>query len=229
MTARPRRLVFAHDTWFLRGDDGRMWTDRGAIPWDRYLEIADEVVVVARQRALGPGASTEGLVRADGERVSFVAFPNLATLTGRLVRRRAARHELRGLLGNADGLVARLPSEIGALACLAAEDVGRPWAVELVTCPWDALWNYGNWKGKVFAPLAWWETRRRLRRAPFALYVTESFLQRRYPPGGEAVGVSDVEIVPPGPEVLEARLGRVPTGGGARPLVFGRVGCLLPF
>jgi glycosyltransferase involved in cell wall biosynthesis len=156
-----------------------------------------------------------------------VELPNLATLSGRVLGRRAARAQLRSVLADADRLVARLPSEIGGLACAVADELGVVWAVELVTCPWDAIWNYGTLKGRLFAPMAWWETRRLLRRAPFALYVTEQFLQRRYPPGGHAVGVSDVEIDPPGADVLAARLARI--GSAPQPLRFGSIAALIPF
>lgn len=222
-----RRLAFAHDTWFLRDTDGAVWTDRGLFTWDRYLAVAERVTVVSRMRDLPPGASTAGLARVSHPDVDFMAAPNLATARGRLVLRRSARRQVRDLLADADALVARLPSEIGGLACRVAGDMGRPWAVELVTCPWDSLWNYGTWQGRVFAPLAWWETRRLLRRAPFSLYVTERFLQRRYPPGGHAAAVSDVAIEPPGPEVLDRRLARV--SAQPRPVVFGTIAALLPF
>lgn len=222
-----RRLAFAHDTWFLRDADGAVWTDRGLFTWDRYLAVAERVTVVSRMRDLPPGASTAGLAPVSHPDVDFVAAPNLATPKGRVVLRRTARRQLSDLLASSDALVARLPSEIGGLACRVAADLGRPWAVELVTCPWDSLWNYGTWQGRVFAPLAWWETRRLLRQAPFSLYVTERFLQRRYPPGGHAAAVSDVAIEPPGPEVLERRLARV--ASQPRPLVFGTIAALLPF
>jgi glycosyltransferase involved in cell wall biosynthesis len=227
---RLGRLVFAHDTWFVRDFEGRVWTDRGSFPWDRYLEIASRITVVSRMRPLRRGESTEKMVLASRPEIDFVQVPNLATLSGRLVRRRTARRQLSEVLSTSDGLIARLPSEIGGLACRVAASLGLVWAVELVTCPWDAIWNYGSLKGRVFAPLAWWETRRLLRRAPFALYVTSEFLQRRYPPGRAtvAVGVSDVEIEPPGASVLEARLARIESSA-ERPVVFGTIAALLAF
>jgi glycosyltransferase involved in cell wall biosynthesis len=232
---RLGRLVFAHDNRFVHGPDGRVWSDRGSFPWDRYLEIASHVTVVSRMRKLERGESTESMVLASRPEVDFVPLPNLATLSGRLrvARRRAVRRQLAEVLATSDALVARLPSEIGGLACRVAASLDMVWAVELVTCPWDAIWNYGSWKGRAFAPVAWWETRRLLRRAPFALYVTSSFLQRRYPPGSSthAVGVSDVEITVPGPEVLERRLARIEAGSAAsgRPVVFGTIAALLRF
>lgn len=222
------KLVFAHDNCFIRGSDGRVWTDRGSFPWDRYLDFADTITVVSRMRDLAPGETPDRMVLASRPEVSFVAVPNLSTLSGRLVRRRGARRTLRSVLAEADALVARLPSEIGGLACDVATDVGRLWAVELVTCPWDSIWNYGTWKGRAFAPVAWWETRRLLRRAPFALYVTERFLQRRYPSRHVTIGVSDVEIELANAEVLERRQQQLMAREDAS-LVIGTIAALIPF
>jgi glycosyltransferase involved in cell wall biosynthesis len=227
MAAPLSHLVFAHDTRFVHAPDGLVYSDRGSFPWDRYLAVAERLTVVSRARGLAPGETTERMALVSRPEVSFVTLPNLSSPVGRLVRRRGARAALARVLGDADGLVARLPSEIGGVACRVADGLGLRWAAEVVTCPWDALWNYGTWQGRVFAPLAWREMRALLRRAPFSLYVTEEFLQRRYPPGGHAVGCSDVDIGEPGPEVLERRLARIDSQ--ARPLVFGTIAALLPF
>ena len=63
----------------------------------------------------------------------------------------------------------------------------------MVDCPWDAYTAH-SWRGKLFAPLAWWRMRRTLARTPFAIYVTERFLQRRYPTRGHAAVASNVTL-----------------------------------
>jgi glycosyltransferase involved in cell wall biosynthesis len=117
-----------------------------------------------------------------------------------------------------------LPSEIGAVAIQAAEELGKPYAIELVTCTWDALWNYGTWQAKAYAPVSWLETRRLVRRAPNVFYVTKRFLQRRYPTTGNQVGVSDVEIDDLSDEILARRLARIERPSG--PFVLGLIGYL---
>lgn len=220
------KLVFAHDTRFVRDANGRMWSDRGSFPWDRYLDVAESITVVSRVRGLAPGESTARMAPQSHPAVSFVELPDLASPVGRLVKRRRARRQLKTILQEADALVSRLPSQIGGLASDVAHELGMVWAAEVVTDPWDSMWNYGSWQGRVYAPLAWWETRRQLRRAPFSLYVTERFLQRRYPPGGHTAGVSDVWIELDA-EALDRRLARIATQ--PRPLVIGTIAALLPF
>jgi glycosyltransferase involved in cell wall biosynthesis len=201
-----------------------VYSDRGPWPWHRYLAFAERLTVVSRMRRLPAGVSREGLDVAGQEGVQFVGVPSLSTPVGRVTNLRTVTHTLEEVLGPADALVARLSSEIGAQAVKVARKLGRPWAVELVTCTWDSLWNYGTWQGRVYAPVSWLDTRRLVADSPWVLYVTDAFLQRRYPTRGRAVGCSDIDL--PGPEegVLERRLARIEAGRA--PLVIGTVAAL---
>ena len=77
----------------------------------------------------------------------------------------------------------------------------------------------------MYAPIKALRFRWHVRQAPFALYVTQQFLQRRYPnKEGETCVASDVEIPHPEIEVLHKREGR--EQGQNEPLVFGLVGSL---
>lgn len=202
-------VVFAHDNPFLLGPDGRVYSSRGRWPWERYLAFAERLTVVSRMEDLPAGVETSGLELSSDPKVSFVRVPSLSGPLLQFTNRRAATRILEREIERADGVIARLPSEIGDRAARTAERLGKPWAAELVTCTWDALWNYGTWQGKVYAPVSWWKTRRIVGRAPFAIYVTDKFLQRRYPSRGRSVGVSDVELPGLDDGVLAARLERI--------------------
>jgi glycosyltransferase involved in cell wall biosynthesis len=204
-----RRVVFAHDNRFLLAQDGQVYSSRGPWNWERYLAFADELRVVSRMERLPPGADTSGLELTSQPRVSFVEVPSLSGPLLQFTNRQAAARVIEAEIGEADAVVARLPSEIGERAAKTAERLGKPWAAEVVTCTWDALWNYGTWQGKAYAPISWWKTRRLVRRAPDAIYVTERFLQGRYPTRGRSAGVSDVELAPLDDAVLAARLERI--------------------
>jgi glycosyltransferase involved in cell wall biosynthesis len=127
----------------------------------------------------------------------------------------------------ADCVIARLPSEIGLTAIEVARELRKPTLIEVAGCAWDALWNYGTWQGKAYAPLAYIRNRRAVARATHVIYVSQRFLQKRYPTIGRSVGVSDVEIRPPEAGVLMRRLAKESVGG--RPSTIGLVGSLLPY
>ncbi|HEU0304883.1 MAG TPA: glycosyltransferase [Gaiellaceae bacterium] len=215
-------IVFAHDVWFERHADGRVLSSRGSWPWDRYLAFSESVTVTCRMRSAGAHHETLEDVRRQG--VEFVAVPSLSGPLATLVHRRAATAILRERLSAADALVARLPSEIGQLAVRVARKLGKPYAIEVVTCTWDALWHRGGLQGKLYAPVSRLNMRRAVRDAPYVLYVTREFLQRRYPTRGHAVACSDVELEPLDGAVLERRLETVDSG--RTPFVIGTIAVL---
>jgi glycosyltransferase involved in cell wall biosynthesis len=219
-----REVVFAHDYPFLLAPDGRVYSDRGDWTWHRYLDFADRVTVVSRTRELPGDAALEELTLVSGPGVTYESIPSLSGPLIRFSNRADSKRRLRETLSEADALIARLPSEIGNSAIEAADDLGKPWAVEVVTCTWDSLWNYGTWQGKVYAPISWWKTRRLVRRAPYAVYETQRFLQGRYPPGGKSVGCPIVELPEVDGSVLHRRLAGI--GNWQPPLRVGLIGAL---
>jgi glycosyltransferase involved in cell wall biosynthesis len=217
-------IVFAHDYAFLRGPGGEVYSDRGDWTWHRYLDFADRVTVVSRTNDVPGHASIEALTLVSGPGVSFVPVPSLSGPLVRYTKKAEAKRRLRDALSSADALIARLPSEVGMLAVETAEELGKPWGVEVVTCTWDSLWNYGTWQGKVYAPISWWKTRRLVRRAAYAVYETQRFLQGRYPSGGRSVGCPIVELPELEDAVLERRLARIQEW--QPPLRIGLIGAL---
>lgn len=219
------RVLFCHDNVFVRGREGEVYSS-GQFPydlWRRYLSIFDEFVVAGRCRQLEAGEETSQLNLASGPQVSFVWLPNLSSVAGLTVRRRRAAAVLAAAIAAADGIIVRLPSEIGLLAARLADRLGKPLAVEAVACAWDALWNHGTWRGRLYAPVQTWLMRRAIERAPRTLYVSR-FMQQRYPSPGRTAVIPDVDLPPPRVTVLHRRLERIRTHRGR--LVLGLIGSI---
>jgi glycosyltransferase involved in cell wall biosynthesis len=201
-------LLFAHDSRFYLDSQGQLYsTSQWRYPvWERYLAAFDTVTVAARRGELPDPLEGSGLEVSGGPGVSFAAIPSLSDPIAMWTHHSRAVNLFEEALRRADALIARLPSDIGALACRVAEKLQKPWAVEVVGCAWDAIWNHGSWQGKVYAPYALWRMRGSVRRAPYALYVTQEFLQQRYPSRGRTAACSNVEIPEPDDAVLAGRL-----------------------
>lgn len=217
-------IVFAHDVCLERHADGRILSARGTWPWDRYLAFSDTLTVACRIRAVPRGVSGEGFADISTPGVDFVGVPSLSGPVVTITHRREAVRILTSLLERADGLIARLPSEIGQIAIQVAKRLRKPYAVEVVTCTWDALWYRGGVQGRLYAPVSRRTMRRAVRDAPYALYVTREFLQRRYPTKGRSVGCSDVELEPVEEAVLERRLEAI--ASSRTPFVIGLIAVL---
>lgn len=221
------KLVFAHSTRFVRdGENVYSGSHFGAGIWPRYRAHFNEVVVAARQGSVPAGKAASELELASADGVSFELFANFSSIRGLLIDRQRERPRMRRLVTGADAVIARLPSEIALLAIDCARELGKPWAVEVVGCPWDALWYYGTTAGKLYAPLAWLRMRHTVGKAPFALYVTDCFLQHRYPCMRGVIGcASNVDLPEASTAVLDRRLERIKHDRNRR-LKIGLIGSL---
>lgn len=220
--------VFCHDHRFVLTEGGEVLSS-GVFPhrvWQRYLRAFDSLTVVARSMPLGSEAELRGMCRSDGPGVSF-ALVSGANAAGSLVLQRAkCVAALRQAVSQADAVICRLPSELGLLGAQLARSLGKPCAIEVAGCPWDGLVHHGSWQGKLYAPLAVWRMRQAVARASHVIYVTDGFLQRRYPARGRSAAVSNVDIPSPEPQVLRKRLARIDDRWTERPLVLGLIGSL---
>lgn len=194
----PMYVTVSLEQRFDRTPDGAVWTPN-QFPlsfWQRYLEVFDGVRIVARTRHVD--TVPDGAVRVDGEGVDLFEFPHYLGPGQYLLRLRQVRRAAGAAVAARHAVILRISSQIGN--CLEPHLVrqSRPYGVEVVGDPWD-----------VFAPRVVTHPlralfrryfaaclRRQCRNACAAAYVTESALQRRYPPakGVLSISCSDVEL-----------------------------------
>ena len=96
-------------------------------------------------------------------------------------------------LVDADLVVMRLPSLISVKIYRLIRRYKKRYLTEVMGCIWDAYWNHGV-IGKILAPGMFLKMRRMVKKADYCVYVTQSFLQKRYPCKNESVGISNVDI-----------------------------------
>lgn len=224
---RAMRAGFFHDVRLHRDASGTYYTSSsfGYDIWTRYLSVFDELVVVSRSQPLVDKLQKTRYAISSGNDVVFEPVPNLASLSPR--NHLEARRTISRVLQGVDCAIIRLPSTIGIVACAEAIRMRKPWAVEVVGCARDALWTHGSIAGKVLALPKFLRNRHYIKNAPYVLYVTQQFLQYRYPfRGVRTTHCSDVEIATPADEVLEQRLDRIETRPNTTPMRIGMIGSL---
>ena len=167
---------------------------------ERYRYFGDVIFASYKREVAKSGQS---VLNTNG--VQFEFFLKETSLKGFTNGKRINDCHMARCVEQVDIVVAHLPSPIGMHAIKHAKRMNKPYFIVVVGCTWDALWNY-NWKGKLIALPSFLSMRRVISKAPFVLYVTQSFLQRRYPCHGITVGCSDVEIGDTSQSVLNRRL-----------------------
>ena len=218
------KAIFVHDHRFIKLKSGEVFS-KDQFPssiWQRYLKFFDELIVVGRSLP-DCDISIETLNLSSRENVSFVLAPDLAHPMGIARYGKKAVNILKRLIQDVDAVIIR-SSFLGQFAASVASRLARPWALEIVGCAWDALWNYGSVTGRICAPFFWLAQRRLAKKAQYAIYVTQHFLQKRYPCYGLTAAASNVDICKSDLTVMEKRLQRVHKP--AKPFVFGLIGSL---
>ena len=199
------KVVYANDARFIVGNGEEIYTEHRFTYelWKRYQ--FEQVIVAARMIEMSPQKQIERLDKASGSGIYFEKIPNIHSLVDRLRNTRYVKQKISDLLDNSDALIARLPSEIGFVAVEVALKLKKPWAIEVVGHIWDSYWNYGTINGKLYAPFSMLKMRSIVKKAPFAIYVTESYLQQSFPSSGITASASNVEIPQVSEDVLVKR------------------------
>ncbi len=185
---------------FRKTPDESIWTQTAfAYPfWIRYLEVFDGVRVVARVESVDRQPSD--WIRADGPGVSFVPLPYYVGPWEYLMRSWAVRANIFRSIGPEDAVILRVPSNIGTIMAHHLWACEYPYAVEVVGDPYDvfAPGAVRHPLRPVFRQLFSRRLRAICSRAVAAAYVTEEYLQRRYPPSQNAytISCSDVQLPP---------------------------------
>lgn len=114
------------------------------------------------------------------------------------------RSNVKAMIAECDLLIVRCPTLLGITAAKIAREINKPYLAEVMGDGWDAYWNHGI-AGKLMAPYYHLQTKQCVREANFALYVTEKYLQNRYPCKGLTIGVSNVLIKDTSVEIMERK------------------------
>lgn len=214
-------VLFAHDGYISVKDDVKYSTTYDTKIVERYLKIAENIVFMVRNSEYE--SNEKKFNKISTKNFSVIGIENFKTLHGIFNYRRVTNIVEREVQ-KADYIVARIPSDLGFLAAKYAKKYNKMYMVEVVGCPWDSLRNHSA-LGKTIAPLYYLKQKMTLKKAPYASYVTNEFLQKRYPCRGLTIGCSDVEIHETNEKVLLRRTEKI-KNSNIKQLTFGTMGAL---
>lgn len=176
--------------------DGSVWSQFGMAHsfWERYLDIFDKVIVLARAKKVEQIPEEWSLVT--GENIEFRPLPDYLGPWQYLKQYSKLRAALRAAVPKDGAVILRVPSQIANVLERDLHRQKRPYALELVGDPHEVFAP-----GAVSHPLRRFfrlyfssKLRAQCHRAVGVAYVTSETLQRRYPTRGMEVSVSDVEL-----------------------------------
>lgn len=137
------------------------------------------------------------------ENISFITFNSIKDILKRKVRKQIEEE-----IKQSKYLIVRLPSFIGLMSLMYIKKLNKPYLVEMVGCPFDALWNHSIY-GKILAPIMYMLCKKEIKEAPYVVYVTNEFLQKRYPTKGKSISCSNVMLPKNEKDILQNRLKKI--------------------
>lgn len=169
--------------------DGIYYGNAAAVMIKRYEIFCDELICFAPIKKVDYPNSD--LIFSD--KVKFINSPKINTLKA-LLSYYNYKKEIKKLVLYCDACIINVhTSFISTIVADLCEEIKKPYMTIVVGCAWDSLWNHG-YKGKLLAPIAYFNLKRVQSRAKYSIYVTTQFLQQRYPSKGKQVSCSNVDL-----------------------------------
>lgn len=103
------------------------------------------------------------------------------------------KENIKKLVCKSDFIILRVPSIISISIYKYIRKFHKKYMTEAMGCAWDAYWNH-DFLGKIVALYGFISMKKIVYNADYATYVTQEFLQKRYPCKNKSIGVSNVSI-----------------------------------
>lgn len=188
-----KKVLFVHDGPMYTNSDKSVYygVHYNDILVERYTYFGSQVSFLMRSTAVSDvQAKNYSVIQHPA--FSFIEVPNFKSISA-YFKKGEGEKIIKKTVDQHDVIIVRLPSAIGTIALEYAKSINKPVLIEKVACVYDALWNY-DWRGKLLATQKMKKYQNILKDASHTIYVTDTFLQSRYPTKGKSIGCSDVIV-----------------------------------
>lgn len=221
-------LLYCHDNVYFHSETGEVYS-QGQFPssyFQVFLEHFDNLTVLGRGVPLNRNLDISKLNLSSDNHIEFELMPNINSIKGLASNYFKVNKEVERLVENADAVVIRAVSDLGWLTYKHAKRLGKPIAMEMAACAWDSTWNHGSLQGRLYAPVRYIRDKIITQNSDFVIYVSQSFLQARYPTNGHTAVASNVRIDKPPSEILDKRIAKINQQDQDTILTIGLIGTL---
>lgn len=171
--------------------------------FNRYFCVVDQLYVATRVYPIDKTYQEAHQEKITLDNVNILEFPNLSTSMGMLNDLPKAKKRILNVANEVDLIFIR-GGIIALLGVDAARKLHKPYLMECAGCAWDEYWNY-SFIGKLMAPYMEYRSKKDTRDASHVIYVTEKWLQSRYPTNGVNTNASNVILSDIDEHALELR------------------------
>ena len=160
--------------------------------FEKYFVICDELVVVTRVYEIDKPYTATHFEKVDLPNVRFVDIPNINDIKKFLRIYRETTKIITKEMNDSQFAFIR-GGIIAAIGAKVARKLSKPYLMEVGGDVFAAYWHH-SFAGKLLAPIMELITKRDVKKAQGAVYVTQEWLQNKYPTNGLSYPISDVQI-----------------------------------
>lgn len=188
------RLILIHDHKFIKINDEYYSTGKFSEEIiNRYMiGSIKKIEVIARQQ--NNDYLKKNIVRASSNYIEIKPIIFLRKKVDFWFKRKKIRKFINDHVSGNEIIIIRLPSEIGYIAIKELKKRGIDFGIELVGDPWEALWYHGSILGKFMSIINKYKTKFYIYNTKNVIYVTNKYLQRKYPTKYNSYTASNVLI-----------------------------------
>lgn len=190
-------LLFLHDHYIYIDKNNNAFSPGklSSKSFTRYLNHFDTITVLTRHKFIDKDLSESlGFNQINTNKINYIPFDNQSNFKNRFLKRSFYKKKLTKIINQFDAIIVRLPSEIGFLAAEICDSLQKPYVSEVVACPVDAMNGFNNLRAYIYKPLIKRNMEKCVYNSVGSLYVTDSFLQKKYPTKGFQCSASNVEL-----------------------------------
>lgn len=156
----------------------------------KYLDFSNKVNLLATERVLNDSFSVKQNIIDPNKVKVFIAKSD--NIFDKLFISKHNRQILESLINSSDLIVIKMPSVNYSIQTIQlCNKLNKKYVLEVCGCAFDSYWYY-SLKGKLIAPFSYLLTRLLVQNAAYVVYVTRTFLQKRYPTKGLSLSCSNV-------------------------------------
>lgn len=186
------KALFVHDHIFIKYNN--KYYSKGKFTYSvlsYYLKYCNNLTVIGRFKEVNDMPLDAGL--SEGENIKVIGVPGLLSKNG-VLNRTVIKGVIKNEIASSHFVISRLPSELGLLANHLANKINKPILNEMVASPFDCLWYRGDLMAKLYAGILSYKVKKCLKNAENVIYVTERYLQEKYPCTNNVIGISDARV-----------------------------------
>ncbi len=174
--------------------------------WQKYLHVFDSIHVIGISMKKASG--NIGMAELSDNRIKVTILPD-NTRPRDFINDRLIKKELNSLIKNAEAILIKPDSRRGIMAIKLAEKYNIPYMIEMTGDFYSIISQRKSLLMKLYAPIIYKQVLHAIKNCEYGLYVTLTFLQKKYPIKGKMCGCSDVVIPDPQQETLENRIQKI--------------------